>query len=134
MLTLFFSSKQRGGFMERGTYSFVYHNEGYKMWALDWDWMRWDRWSVSVREGQQWVPASSPESFGEEEYRALLNHFGLEEWAAEFPKEAVIRMSPRKLAGARREKERMHNLPHKISRSETLGYRILADQFPEKVG
>ena len=76
--------------------------------------------------GTAWYPT---EGLDEKAYRALLRHFGLEDYAEEFPLEKVITMSPAVLAADRREKERLHGLERKEMISDTIGSHYPAEEY-----
>jgi hypothetical protein len=108
----------------RGVYSIIRTS---KWWtdidAIDWNWnlLYPRRWTHSIQEygSPHWY---SSEQFTDRDYEVLLEHFGLEDWADEFPPQKIITMSPAKLAAARREKERLFGLERKVMLNSTLGY------------
>ena len=115
----------------RAAYSILYSNEksGYEGWAefaVDWDWKEPNEWARSVKE-TPWSEWESYSGLDEEAYRALLSHFGLENWADEFPVEMVISMNPLQLAAVRRKKEYKHHLKRKEMVSDTLGCHVSAE-------
>jgi len=63
--------------------------------------------------------------------RALLKHFGLEDWTDEFPPEKIKTMSPAELTAHRREKERLYGLKQKEMLNSTLGdgYNQPAEEY-----
>ena len=88
------------------TYSIRYGNVDFPYGdrALDWNWMVRDAWARSDRQGPSspWIPQ---EGLDEKAHEILLAHFGIAEWAEEFPPKRIISMSPRELAGERRRRE-----------------------------
>ncbi len=118
-----------------GTYSIRYNDrekgdDAYAQYAIDWSWKFQERWARSSTDGlgTRWYPQ---EGIDEKAYRALLQHFGLEDWADEFPPEKIITMSPAKLAADRREKERLHGLKRQEMLNSTLGdgYNQPAEEY-----
>jgi len=112
------------------TYSVHYRKDegGTIIRAADWGWLEIEKWNRSV----QWSPVGQWEreiGLDEEAYRGLLNHFGLTNWWQEFPMERINKMSPQELAKARREKERQYSLPRQLIISDTLGFRIPAEDY-----
>jgi len=94
--------------------------------AVDWDYHVRGQWSISGRDrsGCAWQCEKGLDTHA---YKALLAHFGLEQWAEEFPPERIISMSPRELAEERRRKEETGALPKKEMASDTLGYNVRAE-------
>lgn len=115
-----------------GTYSIDYmspdhdlHNP-YGREAVDWDWIVKGEWARSEMgmPGTQW---RTEKGFDAAAYKALLEHFGLEQWPDNFPPERIIFMSPGDLARARRNKEDEFQLPRKEMTSDTIGYHAKAE-------
>ncbi len=113
-----------------GTYSIVYYckecGNPYAQFAADWDWSIGGRWARSEKDGPggRWVTIAG---LDESAYQAILRHFDLQRWVAEFPMDRLIVMSPKELAAAGRKRESKYGLPKKEMRSDTLGYHVLAE-------
>jgi len=110
-----------------GTFGLQYRNpeDGYVTPSVDWSrgkgqWVSMEREGVRCYNGN-----ASPEKMR----MVLLERFGLAGWADELPWEHVHRMSPRDLISIRRSKERKHGLTPLEVRSDTVGYKIFADDF-----
>ncbi len=99
-----------------GTFSVVY--DGHTK-AIDWSWEFKHRWATSFAEGSRWVAEDvvSPEA-----YRMLLQRFGLDQWADEFPLSHVIEQTPAWLIEERRMKEAEHGLPRLEVKNHTVGF------------
>jgi len=131
-LTLQISTKTEG------TYSIRYERaDTHDTCALDWDWEKKGQWAASVQEGVRWYLChdDSDEEIrkkSDEEMRtALLKHFGLTEWADEFPFEEIKYKSPSQLAAARRQKEEKFNLKARVEmESDTVGHHVKAEDHP----
>lgn len=111
-----------------GTFSFVYIGSyaGDAFHAVDWDWVYKRQWARSIKDSE----ASSWDSLSGidiEAYHIILSRCGLLNWQKEFSSELVRYMSPAQLAAARREKERFHNMGYLEIRSDTIGFRELAE-------
>lgn len=116
------------------TYSIHYDGDAYQC-SVDWNWKTLERtlektpdqWARSDQDGPggAWQTIKGLDN---KAYRALLEHFGLEDYADEFPMEKVIFMSPAELAAARREKEKLHELEPKKMVSDTLGDHRSAEE------
>lgn len=124
---------------ERLTYSIVYfYDEDPCRYALDWAFTPTDgkskndgrpaelKWFASVKEGEQWWPHAEKD---EKIRLVLLEHFGLSKWADEFPAERIKLMSPRRLAEIRRWKESEYGLAKKEMKSDTVGFKINAEDY-----
>lgn len=111
-----------------GTYSIRYPSTdfSYGDCAVDWSWNVQDEWARSEKQGpgSPWI---FEEGLDEKAYRVLLKHFGLEQYADEFPPERIVSMSPNRLAGERRKKEIEYQLPRKTMVSDTLGHYVQAE-------
>jgi hypothetical protein len=113
---------------EKLAYSILYRDPeqgDYTQCAIDWSWHFKNQWARSEKNGpgSQWIPRPG---LDEKAYQALLKHFGLENFANEFPIEKIIKMSPAKLAAARRKKEKQCGLQKKTIISDTIGHHIPA--------
>jgi len=112
-----------------GTYSIIYtFPQSATTEAADWSWLWPEEWTHSTKEhcDVQWF---ANRQFNDRDYQAVLQHFGLEKWPEEFPKEKVRKMSPAKLAAARRCKEKQLGLPKKEMISDTLGSHYRAEEY-----
>ena len=114
------------------TYSILYDggekgDSTFVQCAVDWDWRIPDQWARSDKDGSggAWY---TTEGLDDKAHRALLKHFGLEDYTDEFPMEEVIFMSPTELAAARREKEKSYVLKRKIMISDTIGSHRSAEE------
>lgn len=106
------------------TYSILYYEEGVQC-AVDWDWRIKGKWARSDKDGSKWY---TTKGLDDKAYRALLEHFGLENYADEFPMKKIISISETKLAAARREKEKLHRLKRKKMVSATIGSHRSAEE------
>ncbi len=115
-----------------GTYSVIYTRscqDDREANAVDWGWKVRGEWTGSNKE---WTFGPWCQTKFDEETRAgLLEHFGLESWADEFPGDRIIFMSPRELALERRSKEQKYDLPRKEMFSDTLGYHVKAEDHSD---
>ncbi|MCK4799958.1 hypothetical protein KAS31_03180 [Candidatus Parcubacteria bacterium] len=111
-----------------GTFSLFYESikDDDYICAVDWDWLSKSKWARSKKEGLQWCPTGN---LDEESYLAILERFGLEAYANEFPIEVVITMNPAVLTAARREKEKSFGLETIQVISDTAGHHVKADDF-----
>ena len=118
-------SKAVASISSRGNYSFYYQREGYAVFALDWNFWpdKKGQWAASMKEGVRWDPYPETEKVM---HVALLNHFGLSNWASEYSLERIRVMSPRRLAEERGWREHKHGLSYLEIRSNTVGYEVLA--------
>ena len=109
------------------TYSILYDGgEERVQCAVDWDWRIKGKWARSDKDvSGAWY---TTEGLDDKAYQALLKHFGLEDYADEFPMEKVISMNPAELAAARRKKEESYALKQKIMVSDTIGSHRSAEE------
>jgi len=97
--------------------------------SVDWNWKVRVKWARSVKEGNSWQVIIG---LSRKSYEALLEHFGLEEYADEFPIEKIISISPARLVAARRAKEETHGFDKKTVVSDTLGDHRPAEEFRQE--
>ncbi len=112
-----------------GTYSIEYSGIPYTINVVDWGWIVKGKWGRSDKElVGQW---STTPGLDEKALEVLLKHFGLQDFAGEFPLEKVMTMSPATLIAARREKERIHGLERIEPKNVALndGYGHSAEEF-----
>jgi len=116
---------------KHGIYSILYRdpaNNGSILCAVDWSWQIPGKWTRSEKDGVQWwCKWRSAGQLNNRAYRAILKHFGLKKFSAEFPMKKIIKMSPAKLAAARRRKERQLGLKERLMRSDTIGNHCSAE-------
>jgi hypothetical protein len=108
-----------------GIYSICYDgweegDDSYSAYAIDWNWRVYGEWARSDMGGPG-TPWLTTQGLDDKAYKALLEHFGLQDYSEEFPKEKIITMSPAKLAAARREKEKLHGLEKIKMANDTIG-------------
>lgn len=110
---------------DSGTFSFYYDRDGNGgVLALDWSWLTKGVWTASMRDGVEWCPCKETD---EKTHAALLEKFGLEDYADEFSLERIRVMPPVELALERRAIETDHGLDRLEMRSDTVGYDVLAE-------
>ena len=109
------------------TYSVHYDGDDYQC-AVDWDWRIKGKWARSDKDGpgNRW---HTIEGLDDRAHQSLLEHFGLEDYADEFPMEKIKFMSPAKLAAARRKKEEVYVLERKAMVSDTIGEHRPAEEY-----
>ncbi|MEM7819390.1 MAG: hypothetical protein QXD48_01010 [Candidatus Aenigmatarchaeota archaeon] len=97
-------------------------------YAVDWNYAVPGQWSRSQKDylGTRWYII---EGLDYKAYQALLKHFGLEDYADEFPVERIITMSLKRLVEERRKKEKLYGLNRKEVFSDTLGDHSPAENF-----
>lgn len=113
---------------QNGTFSFVYTGSyaGDTFHAVDWDWVYKRQWARSIKDSEA-SPWDSLPGIDTGAYHVILLRCGLLDWQKEFPSELVRYMSPAQLAAARRAKECLHNMGYLEIRSDTIGFRELAE-------
>ncbi len=116
-----------------GAYSILYDgweegDDAYAQYAVDWSFEIPGQWSRSDKggPGTRWYCREGLDNKG---YRVSLKHFGLEDYADEFPIERITTMSPKNLVIERRKREELHSLERKEMLSDTLGDHSPAEEF-----
>lgn len=113
----------------RCCFSVKYYHPAFpdEVWAADWQFLD-AGWSRSWREvgGLRWNTERGIDEFAR---RAILKKFGLENWEKDFPEAVIIKLSPRKLAEIRRQKEKEFNLDYLEILSDTMGDPSPAEDF-----
>lgn len=95
--------------------------------SADWNCWTAGQWAISSTENNRiWYYESGLDKTGR---NALLEHFGLAQWADEFPLEKMISMSPAVLIAARREKETAHDLPRLKVVTDSFGH-LPPEEYP----
>lgn len=114
------------------TYSILYSSgsiqNSYSANAIDWSWKIKGEWARSDKDGLgcRWY---TTEGLDTEAYQALLKHFGLAQWAEEFPLERIKKMDSGELARERRKKEKEYKLPKIEMASDTIGSHDQAEDY-----
>lgn len=96
--------------------------------AIAWSSAKRREWHFLTRFGAQWMRCTFGAKYNLA-HKALLEHFGLDEWGGEYPFSKVFTMSPRQLALLRRQKEEQHNLPHLTMASDVSVGRARAEDY-----